>query len=99
VSSSKKSSSKLDLYVIARIIEALKEKKNLNRTALATVTGLSYDRLVRYLSWMSEKDFVTLDAEGIVHLTEEGRHAYEQLVQWILKHIGQLKFGRFEPRT
>ncbi|MCL1976856.1 MAG: winged helix-turn-helix domain-containing protein [Candidatus Bathyarchaeota archaeon] len=99
MSSSKKSSSKLDLYVIARIIEALKERKHLNRTALATVTGLSYDRLVRYLSWMSEQGFVTLDTEGIVHLTNEGQHAYEQLVQWILKHIGQLKFRRLEPRT
>jgi predicted transcriptional regulator len=97
--SSREQSSKLDLYVIARIIEALKEKKNLNRTALATVTGLSYDRLVKYLSWMSSKGFVKLDAEGIVSLTEEGIQAYDELVRWILKYIGHLRFGRLGPRT
>lgn len=97
--SSREPNSKLDLYVIARIIEALKEKKHLNRTALATVTGLSYDRLVRYLSWMSEKGFVRLDAEGIVYLTDEGQQAYDELVQWILKYIGHLRFGRLGPRT
>jgi predicted transcriptional regulator len=92
-------SSKLDLYVIARIIEALKEKKGLNRTALATTTGLSYDRLVRYLNWMSKKGFVELDNEGAVHLTEGGIQAYDELVRWILKYIGQLRFGRLGPRT
>jgi predicted transcriptional regulator len=97
--SSGEQSSKLDLYVIARIIEALKEKKNLNRTTLAMVTGLSYDRLVRYLTWMSEKGFVKLDEEGIVYLTDEGRRAYDELVQWILKYIGHLRFGRLGPRT
>jgi predicted transcriptional regulator len=97
--SSGEQSSKLDLYVIARIIEALKEKKDLNRTALATVTGLSYDRLVRYLTWMSEKGFVRLDEEGVVHLTGEGSRAYDEFVRWILKYIGQLRFGRLGPRT
>ena len=97
--SSGEQSSKLDLYVIARIIEALKEKKGLNRTALATTTGLSYDRLVRYLTWMSEKGFVKLDEEGVVFLTAEGIRAYDELVRWILKYIGQLRFGRLGPRT
>jgi predicted transcriptional regulator len=97
--SSGEQSSKLDLYVIARIIEALKEKKDLNRTALATATGLSYDRLVRYLTWMSEKGFVKLDEEGVVFLTAEGIRAYDELVRWILKYIGQLRFGRLGPRT
>ena len=97
--SSREPSSKLDLYVIARIIEALKEKKRLNRTALATVTGLSYDRLVKYLSWMSGKGFVELDEAGFVYLTAQGRQAYEELVRWILKYVGHLRFGRLGPRT
>ena len=97
--SSGEQSSKPDLYVIARIIEALKEKKKLNKTALATVTGLSYDRLVRYLAWMSSKGFVKIDDEGYVHLTDEGVQAYGELVRWILKYVGQLKFGRLGPRT
>lgn len=92
-------SSKPDLYVIARIIEALKEKKKLNKTALATVTGLSYDRLVRYLAWMSSKAFVEIDDERYVHLTNEGVQVYDELVRWILKYVGQLKFGRLGPST
>ena len=35
-----------DLYVVARTIKALKEKKRVNKTSLATSTGLSYDTLV-----------------------------------------------------
>ena len=97
--SSGEQSSKPDLYVIARIIEALKEKKKLNKTTLATVTGLSYDRLVRYLAWMSSKAFVEIDAEGYVHLTNEDVLTYDELVRWILKYVGQLKFGRLGPRT
>ena len=42
----------------------------MNRTALATATGLSYDRLIRYLDWMTEKGFVRLDGEGRVQLTQ-----------------------------
>jgi len=91
--------SKPDLYVVARIIEAIKEKNKLNKTALATSTGLAYDRLVRYLSWMAEKGFIKIDNEGLVHLTNEGVQAYDELVRWILMHVGQLKFGRFGPRT
>ena len=92
-------SSKPDLYVIARIIEAIKEKNKLSKTVLATSTGLAYDRLVRYLSWMSDKGFVKIDDEGLVHLTKEGVQAYDDLVRWILKNVGQLKFGRHRPRT
>ena len=97
--SSGEQSSKPDLYVIARIIEALKDSKRYNKTTLATVTGLSYDRLVRYLTWMSQRNFVFVDQEGLVHLTDEGKKAYDELVQWILKYVGQLKFGRLGPRT
>ena len=67
--------SKPDLYVIARIIKALKEKNKMNKTALATSTGLAYDKLVKYLSWMSEKNFIVIGDDGLVVLTKEGsRH-------------------------
>lgn len=97
--SSGEQSSKPDLYVIARIIEALREKNRLNKTALATSTGLAYDRLMRYLVWMSDKGFVKIDSEGYVHLTKEGIQAYEDFVCWILRYVGQLRFGRLGPRT
>ncbi|MCW3983898.1 MAG: hypothetical protein NWE96_07865 [Candidatus Bathyarchaeota archaeon] len=92
-------SSKPDLYVIARIIKALKEKNKMNKTALATSTGLAYDKLVKYLAWMSEKGFVTVDEDGLVSLTKEGSKAYDDFVQWIMKYVGQLKFPRLGLRT
>jgi predicted transcriptional regulator len=97
--SSAEPSFKLDLYVIARLIEALKTKKKMNKTALATSTGLAYDRLVKYLSWMSDKGFIEIDNDGSVSLTKEGIKAYDELVRWIMKYIGQLKFSRLSPKT
>jgi len=91
-------SSKPDLYVVARIIDSLKEKNNLNRTALSTSTGLAYDKLVKYLDWMSEKGFVEINENGQVALTNKGSKAYDELVQWIMKHVGQLKFPRLRVK-
>ncbi len=92
-------SSKPDLYVIARIIKTLKEKNSMNRTALATSTGLAYDKLVKYLVWMSKKGFVIIDDNGAVVLTKAGSKTYDELVQWIMKYVGQLKFPRLRLRT
>lgn len=92
-------SSKPDLYVIARIIKTLKEKNSMNRTALATSTGLAYDKLVKYLAWMSKKGFVVIDDDGVVVLTKAGSKTYDELVQWIMKYVGQLKFPRLRLRT
>jgi len=92
-------SSKPDLYVVARIIKSLKEKNKVNKTTLAISTGLAYDKLARYLEWMAKKNFIIIDENGLVVLTEAGLEAYEQLVKWIMKHVGQLKFPRLRPRT
>jgi DNA-binding IclR family transcriptional regulator len=54
--------SKPDLYVLARVIKTLKEKGRQNKTTLATVTGLSYDKLIKYLNWMTTKVFIQYDA-------------------------------------
>jgi predicted transcriptional regulator len=92
-------SSKPDLYVIARIIKALKEKSMMNRTALATSTGLAYDKLVKYLEWMLKREFIEIDENGYVNLTKAGAEAYDELVQWIMKYVGQLRFPRLRLRT
>jgi len=97
--SSGEPSSKPDLYVIARIIKALKEKNRMNRTTLATSTGLAYDKLMNYLAWMSERKFIEIDHDGYVSLTKSGTEAYDELVQWIMKYVGQLKFPRLRIRT
>ena len=68
--------SKPDLYVLARIIKILKERKRLNRTTLATYTSLSYDSLVKYLEWMADKGFVKFDSNGEVFLTKLGIDTY-----------------------
>ena len=87
--------SKLDLYVVARIVSALRQKGDMKRTELATTSGLSYDTLVRYLQWMESKGFVRLDAGEKVVLTPEGYQVYDRLVKWILEYVGKLRFPRF----
>lgn len=90
---------KPDLYVVARIIKSLKEKNKVNKTTLAVSTGLAYDKLIKYLDWMAKKGFIVISEDGLVVLTKAGVEAYDNLVQWILKHVGQLKFPRLRPRT
>ena len=89
---------KLDLYAIARIIESLKEHGTMNKTTLATSTGIAYDRLGKYVSWMKAKDFVTVqtseDGKETVSLTGEGLKAYEEFVSWILKYVGRIRFPK-----
>lgn len=65
--------SKPDLYVVVRIIKTLKEKGRMNRTALATSTGLAYDKLVKYLDWMSERRFIEIHEDSYVVLTKGDR--------------------------
>ena len=87
--------SKPDLYVLARIIKVLKERKKLNRTTLATYTGLSYDRFVKYLDWMTNKGFVEINSDGEILLTKLGVETYDRLVDWILKYVGKVRFPKF----
>jgi predicted transcriptional regulator len=86
--------SKPDLYVLARLIKTLKERGRQNKTALATATGLSYDRLIKYLNWMASKGFIEYDSNDDVVLTRAGAETYDQLVGWILEHIGRVRFQK-----
>ena len=48
--SSNQPNSKPDLYVVARIISVLKDNRSgTKRTELATLTGVAYDRLSKYV--------------------------------------------------
>ena len=85
---------KLDLYVIARIIIVLKEKGVINRTNLATSTGLAYDKLAKYLTWMNDKELVSSDDDGNVTLTTGGLKTYDELVDWIMRYIGKVRFPK-----
>ena len=81
--------------MLARIIKVLKERKQLNRTTLATYTGQSYDRLVKYLDWMSQKGLIRIDSKDQVLLTKLGIETYDRLVNWILHYVGKVRFPRF----
>jgi predicted transcriptional regulator len=98
-SSPKEPSSKPDLYVIARIIKTLMERDKINKTALATSTGLAYDKLMKYLAWMSDRGFVEIGGDGSVILTKAGVESYDELVSWIMKYVGQLKFPRLRSKN
>jgi len=90
-------SSKPDLYVVARIVNVLREEGPMKRTQLSMTTRLSYDALVRYLEWMKQSGFVLLDDDDVVHLTQEGLQVYDRLVKWILEYVGRLRFPRLAP--
>jgi len=85
---------KPNLYVLARIIKTLMDNGSMKRTNLAPASGLSYDKLQRYLNWMSERGLVTIDGDGYVRLTKEGAKAYDELVQWIIRYVGSLRLSR-----
>ena len=68
--------SRPDLYVLARMIETLKEHGPMNRTSLATSSGIAYDRMNKYLQWMTAKGFMEVSEEGTVSLTEKGQKVH-----------------------
>lgn len=72
------------------MIKSLTDKGPTNRSALATAAGVSYDRLVLYLNWMTEKGLVNLREDGNVVLTPQGAQAYNELVKWIIDHVGAI---------
>lgn len=65
----------------------------MNKTRLATYSGISYDKFSIYLEWLLGRGFVSFE-DGTVHLLEEGRETYERLVEWILKYVGRLQFTK-----
>lgn len=70
--------SKPDLYVWARVIKILKEQGRTNKTALATATSMSYNRLVKYLAWMSDKGLIQFDSNDDASLTKLGVDTYDE---------------------
>lgn len=85
--------SRPDLYVISRIIKCIMDEGPLKKTNLSVSAGLSYDNLVEYLGWMSDKGLIR-ENDGFVHLTDSGISTFNELVNWIINYVGKLKFGR-----
>ena len=59
-----------------------------------SLTGV-YDRLVKYLAWMSDKGLVQFDSNDDVRLTKLGVDTYDELVKWILQYVGKVRFPKF----
>lgn len=77
-----------DLYVVARILDALWHRDEpLLRTHLQVASNVNYDIFVRYLEWMQGRRLVALedgpDGHVRVSLTPDGREAYRKIVSWI----------------
>ena len=80
--------------MVARIITVLKEQGSHNKTNLATSTGLSYDKLVKYVQWMNDKGLIFTGEDGSVSLSEKGAESYDELVGWIMRYIGRVRFPK-----
>lgn len=90
---------KPDLYVVARILEALwRHEGPIAKTRLQVASNLNYDIFTRYLDWMISKGLVRAEHEPDGHerfqLTQEGQEAYRRVVQW----VNDVVFGRFQER-
>lgn len=82
-----------DLYLVARITKALVENGPLQKTKLSLLADMAYDRMIVYVNWMTEHNLI-LENDGHIDLTENGVRTYEELVSWIVKYVGRVRFPR-----
>lgn len=86
--SSHESPDRPDLYVVARILDRLwREHDAMLKTRLQVASRVNYDVFRRYLTWLLEKELVTVqnceDGHERVALTMKGEKAYGTLVRWM----------------
>lgn len=86
---------KPDLYVVARILDRLREAEGgVPRTRLQAAVRLNYDLYRGYLSLLLRKGWVEVAGEGDderVRLTDKGRHQHDALVGWIRDAFGDIR--------
>ncbi|TLZ52291.1 MAG: hypothetical protein E6K18_03170 [Methanobacteriota archaeon] len=81
-----------DLFVVARFLERLwREGEPMVKTRLQVAANVNYDVFAKYLAWFQSRGLVNLesDADGRdrVAITEKGKRAYRQLVEWINEFV------------
>ncbi len=81
-----------DLFVVVRILERLwQEQEPIVKTRVQVASNVNYDVFTRYLSWLLARDLVALenfpDGHERVAITEKGRRAYRQLIEWINEFV------------
>jgi predicted transcriptional regulator len=82
---------RLDLMVIARMIEALYVEGAMKKTQLQMASRLNYKTFTRYLNWLTEKGLIDVDGEdGYVKLTRSGLETYQTLVAWIRRYLEKI---------
>ncbi len=83
---------RVDLLVVARMLDALHEEGRMKKTRLQLYSRLNYPAFKRYLNWLTDRGLVRIVKERdgeYVELTEEGRESYEKLVEWVKKYVSE----------
>lgn len=81
-----------DLFVVARFLERLwREGEPMVKTRLQVAANVNYDVFARYLVWLQERALVVMqnnsDGHERVAITEKGKRAYRQLVEWMNEFV------------
>ena len=83
---------KPDLYVMSRFLETLYLRHaTLKKTTLQMAVRLNYDVFTKYLTWLEDKQLLTVteqDGHHLVMITPKGIEVYQTIVTWIKKTIG-----------
>jgi len=77
--------SRVDLYIVYRILKTLKENGPMSKTSLALYARLNYQRAVKYLEHLSQMGLVEVDKH--VKLTQKGLETLEKIEE-VLKSLG-----------
>jgi len=43
---------------------------------------------------MNEKNLISSSEKGIISLTEDGAKTYDELVDWIMRYVGRVRFPK-----
>ena len=81
-----------DVFVVARFLERLwREGAPMLKTRLQVAANVNYDVFSRYLAWLQSRGLVAVennpDGHERVAITEKGKRAYRQLVDWINEFV------------
>jgi len=77
--------SRVDLYIVYRILKTLKENGPMSKTSLALYAKLNYQRAVKYVEHLSQMGLVEVDKH--VKLTQRGLEILEKIEE-VLKSLG-----------
>ncbi len=84
---------RIDLIVVARILDALYTEKKMKKTRLQLASRLNYPSFMKYLNWLIEKELVKITVDGkveYIQLSEKGIESYEKLVKWVKEYMGKI---------